>query len=175
MATGLGDEARKFYYCQKAFSEDPVKAAHERNIRLKRLEIGACGFGIVHDLDEIPTDLKSQTNWPPGLKQHLKELLKQKKFSFSVFDERCETPYSPFFSVNHPDAMTQGNILTEREVKEWLVEELKDSSGAPFQAAGATTVDYTVNKQDLTLKVKGIVWETAEVCHDSFAKELNTE
>jgi len=162
----------RVHYPLGPYPSDSIAAARQRQLRLKRLEISAQGGGIVKDFEEIPLDFTIH-GMSAELKEQFRELLSRGNVPLTVADERCFAAESPHFGTEQPDALKQGEIITERRVKKWLVQELKESHvSTPYSAAVTTEVDVKIDKHQSTLKAKGILWETIEICHEGFVGDL---
>ncbi|EXJ72376.1 uncharacterized protein A1O5_04880 [Cladophialophora psammophila CBS 110553] len=157
------------------YTRDPFEAERQRQLELKQLEIAAKGYGIVQDLQEIPPDFTFHKS-PCTFQDQIQELLKQGNLIFSVQDERCLPPESEFFGTDQPDAVKQGEIITERRIKGWILRELTElGANAQYQTAQGTRADIRINQHESTLQVKGILWETIDICHEGFVEDLDLD
>ncbi|UKZ59560.1 uncharacterized protein TrAtP1_000861 [Trichoderma atroviride] len=145
-------------------SEDEVL----RQRRIKRLEMAALGSAVINDLEDVPANFAFH-QMSPDKKDQLRELLQREDFILAVAHENPHLP-------EEPDALQQAELITEREMKKWLLQELKHSSSEPLYAT-ATSVDasFKIDKNEKTLKIKGILWDELEICHESFAEDVDKD
>lgn len=137
-----------------------------RQRRIKRLEIAAQGSAVIKNLEDVPANFAFH-QMPPDKKDQLRELLQRDDFMLVVGHENPHLP-------DEPDALQQRDLITERNMKKWLLQELKHSSSEPLYAT-ATSVDasFKIDKDEKTLQVKGILWDELEICHENFAEDVD--
>ncbi|KAK1244940.1 hypothetical protein MKX08_004569 [Trichoderma sp. CBMAI-0020] len=137
-----------------------------RQRRIKRLEMAALGSAVIKDLEDVPANFAFH-QMSPDKKDQLRELLQREDFILVVAHENPHLP-------EEPDALQQGELITEREMKRWLLQELKHSNSEPLYAT-ATSVDasFKIDKSERTLQIKGILWDELEICHESFAEDVD--
>lgn len=175
-AVGNHIEVRKKVYfrtCSNRKDSAAASAYHQRE--LKKLEIGARGYGRVRDLREIPSDFTFHKS-PEWLKNEIRTLLPYDNFVFMVQDQRCLPPESDAYSIESADALRQGEIITERRVKRWLLQELDNADTDPkYYAAGSTQPSFRLDRATSALHVKVIIWDTIEVIHEAFIEDLEAD
>lgn len=156
------------------FRDPKARAAHQ-SLELKKLKISANGCGEIRDLREIPSDFPFHKA-PERVRNEIQDLLKQDNVIFTVQDNRCQPLGSETYSTEAPDALRQGEIITERRMKLWLLKELEDIDGhVKYCASGSTEQDFQIDKAASVLRVKGIIWETIEHLHDNFVEDLEAD
>ncbi|KAM0462723.1 hypothetical protein ACHAPV_003547 [Trichoderma viride] len=150
------------YYAPPRTLEDEVL----RQRRIIRLEMAAQGSAVIRNLEDVPANFAFH-QMSPDKKDQLRESLQRENFILVVAHENPHLP-------EEPDALQQGELITEREMKRWLLQELKHSSSEPLYAT-ATSVDasFKTDKNEKTLQIKGILWDELEICHESFAEDVN--
>lgn len=138
-----------------------------RQRRIKRLEMAVEGSAVIKNVEDVPENFAFH-QMPPGMKNEFRELLHREDFMLFVAHENPHLPHKP-------DALQQGELITERNMKRWLLQELKHSSSKPLYAT-ATSVDgfFKIDKNEKTLQIKGILWDELEICHESFAEDVDT-
>lgn len=150
------------YYAPPRTLEDEVL----RQRRIIRLEMAAQGSAVIRNLEDVPANFAFH-QMSPDKKDQLRESLQRENFILVVAHENPHLP-------EEPDALQQGELITEREMKRWLLQELKHSSSEPLYAT-ATSVDasFKRDKNEKTLQIKGILWDELEICHESFAEDVD--
>ncbi|RFU78969.1 hypothetical protein TARUN_3273 [Trichoderma arundinaceum] len=147
---------------------DP-KDERSRERRIKRLEMAANGSAVIKDLKDIPENFTFHSQCTPEVREQLEGLLQREDFVLVVGNENPQLP-------EHPDAIQQGELVTERHMKKWLLQELHHSTAEPLYAtATMASADFVANKTEKSLKVKGILWDELEVCHESFVEDVDTD
>lgn len=74
---------------------------------------------------------------------------------------------NPHLSKN-PDLLQRGELITELEMKRWLLQELKHSASKPlYGTATSVNASFNLDKHEKTLQIKGILWDEIEICHKS--------
>ncbi|OTA07293.1 hypothetical protein A9Z42_0081710 [Trichoderma parareesei] len=163
---GTRKESNIGYYVSPLVSGS--EAQKERKRRIKRLEWTAKGSVVVKSLDEIPAHFAIH-GCPDATIKQIKQLLPRDDVVFVVADESRHLP-------ENPDAVQQGELITERNMKQWLLQELRHSTAEPpYKAATSVNATFNVNKPDKSLQVKGILWDEIEACHDSFVEDVDRD
>ncbi|PTB62266.1 HET-domain-containing protein [Trichoderma citrinoviride] len=145
-----------------------AEAEKQREQRIKRLEWTAKGSAVVKSLDDIPAHFTIH-GCPAATKEQIKELLPRDDVVFVIADESRHLP-------EDPDAVQQGELITERKMKRWLLQELRHSAAEPpYKAASSVSATFKVNKSGKSLQVKGILWDEVEVCHDGFVEDVDRD
>ncbi|KAL6902627.1 heterokaryon incompatibility domain-containing protein [Trichoderma evansii] len=145
----------------------PITSEHEMLLkrRIKQLEMAVKGAAVIKDLDDVPKNFAFHQI--PGLKDLFPELLHREDFMLVVGHENPHLP-------DKPDALQQGELITERNMKRWLLQELKHSNSKPlYETATSVDASFKVDKNEKTLEIKGILWDELEICHESFVEDVD--
>ncbi|KAL7905862.1 hypothetical protein GGI35DRAFT_459508 [Trichoderma velutinum] len=147
-----------------------VSSAEEevlRERRIKRLEIAANGSAVVKSLDDIPDNFTFHKQCPDAVKEQIKALLPRDDFILAIANENPNMP-------ENPDAVQQGELITERQMKKWLLQELRHSTTKPlYTTATSVNPSFKINTDETSLHIKGILWDELEMCHDSFVEDID--
>lgn len=162
------DEARD---TQAGFYVNPLVDGAEEEVlrerRIKRLEIAANGSAVVKSLDDIPDHFTFHKSCPDHVKEQIKKMLSLDNFILAIGDENPNMP-------ENPDAIQQGELITERQMKKWLLQELRHSTAKPLYAtATSVNANFRINRDEKSLQIKGVLWDELEVCHDSFVEDID--
>ncbi|KAL7814949.1 HET domain-containing protein [Trichoderma aethiopicum] len=134
----------------------------------KRLEWTAKGSAVVKSLDDVPSHFTIH-NVPEATKEQIKELLPRDDVIFVIADETQHLP-------DDPDVVQQGELITERKMKKWLLQELRHPDAEPlYKAAASTQATLKIDKSTRSLQVKGILWDEIQLCHDSFVEDVDED
>lgn len=149
-------------------SPDPEEDERLRKLRLRHLEMSAKGGGVVDHLEEIPPNFGFH-EIPPEIKADIQELMRSDRLIVAVADKYPGLP-------ENPDAMQQGELVNERQMKQWLVRELQHSTSEPlYRASGSNGPCITLNKMEKHLQIKGILWDQIDTCHESFVENVDED
>jgi hypothetical protein len=139
-----------------------------RERRIKKLEMAAKGSAVIKNLEDIPTNFALHSV-SPEIKEQFQEMLHRNDVILVVADE---SPHLP----EKPDALQQGELITERDMKKWLLQELQHSTSKPlYETATSLNASFKMNKSEKSLQVKGILWDELEICHRSFVEDVDTD
>ncbi|KAL7928956.1 heterokaryon incompatibility domain-containing protein [Trichoderma chlorosporum] len=163
-ADGTREAARVRYRVNPLINTAEGEELRER--RFRRLEMSANGSAIIKSLDDIPDHFAFHKQ-PDTIKQQIKALLPRDDFIFAIADENPNMP-------ENPDAVQQGELITERSMKKWLLQELRQSTAKPlYTTATSVHPNFKINKDEKSLQIKGILWDDLETCHDSFVEDVD--
>ncbi|KAK4060261.1 uncharacterized protein Triagg1_10811 [Trichoderma aggressivum f. europaeum] len=156
---------------QARFRVNPLVSSAEEEVlrerRIKRLEMAANGSAVVKSLDDIPDHFTFHKECPDHVKEQIKALLHRNDFILAIGDENPNMP-------GNPDAIQQGELITERQMKKWLLQELRLSTAKPLYAtATSVNASFKINRDEKSLQIKGVLWDELEVCHDSFVEDID--
>ncbi|KAJ4860016.1 heterokaryon incompatibility protein (HET) domain-containing protein [Trichoderma breve] len=162
------DEARE---TPAGFHVNPLVSSAEEEVlrerRIKRLEIAANGSAVVKSLKDIPDHFTFHKQCPDHVKEQIEAMLSRNDFILAIGDENPNMP-------ENPDAIQQGELITERQMKKWLLQELRHSTAKPLYAtAMSVNASFKINKNEKSLQIKGVLWDEVEVCHDSFVEDID--
>ena len=160
-----------------AFPRDVVEDTRLRNTRLVKLEIAAKGFGVITDLDEIPSGFTfhNQTEGqgiPESMREMFQNMLKHKMLTLAVCDPREAQE-----EHENRDAVRRGEVLTERRIKSWLLREIgkgeEEKPSRPYSAGGDGKAEVAVNLATGALNTGGVWFDEIEVCGQGFVDEVD--
>ncbi|KAL7940715.1 heterokaryon incompatibility domain-containing protein [Trichoderma barbatum] len=118
------------------------------------------------NLSDIPNHFVFHKQFPATFKEQLSELLLRDDFLYVIADDKGNLPETL-------DAVQQGELINERNLKEWLLQELRHSTTKPlYTTATLASASFKINKNEKSLQVKGILWDELEVCHESFVEDI---
>ncbi|KKP00042.1 hypothetical protein THAR02_07855 [Trichoderma harzianum] len=104
---------------------------------------------------------------PDHVKEQVEAMLSRNDFILAIGDETRNMPETP-------DAIQQGELITERQMKKWLLQELRHSTAKPLYAtATSVNANFKINRDEKSLQIKGVLWDEFEVCHDSFVEDID--
>ncbi|KAH8201172.1 hypothetical protein TruAng_004640 [Truncatella angustata] len=155
------------------YSLDPSIANKERRNRLNRLAIGARGSGQVTSLEEIPSGFTFH-RFSDEVKLSLGDLLQNNQILLFVEDERCAKSKLLAGNVAKPaHPVRQGEIITERRTKKWLLRELNHlSCNTTITPPQPNQRKLSFNRDENTLSLDGVLWDTIEITHDEFVGDV---
>lgn len=166
---------RHFPFALQDKSRSLEEVAELRRASLRRLEIGADGYGVVRHINELPPNFLAH-GVPEEIKGRIEELLQAGDTLLCVSDRLRATEEGASMSGIRLSSVKVGEILVERRVKRWLLRELQnDFKGAPYRAAGDSKLHAKVDTSAKTLEVKGIVCDTIDVCLEPFVEDVETD
>ena len=147
-----------------------------RRASLRRLEIGAAGYGVVRSTDELPPNFLAH-GASQEMKTRIEEMLRTGDTLLCVSDRLRASEEGASVSGVQLDAVKIGEILVERRVKRWLLRELRnDVEGAPYRAAGDSRLQARVGSTgSKTLEIRGILCDTIDVCFETFVEDVETD
>ncbi|UKZ78188.1 hypothetical protein TrVFT333_005923 [Trichoderma virens FT-333] len=164
-ADGTREEKQVRYYVSPLVNNAETEKMRER--RIKRLEWSATGSSVIKSLDDIPEHFAFHNCFPDDIKEQIKALLPRDDFLFVVADENPNVP-------ENPDAVQRGELVNERKMKKWLLQELRHSTAKPlYTTATAVNANFKIIKDEKCLQIKGILWDELEVCHESFVEDVD--
>ncbi|KAH6648755.1 heterokaryon incompatibility protein-domain-containing protein [Truncatella angustata] len=160
-------------FTSPVYSLDPSIANKERRNRLNRLAIGARGSGQVTSLEEIPSGFTFH-RFSDEVKSSLGDLLQNNQILLFVEDERCAKSKLLAGNVAKPaHPVRQGEIITERRTKKWLLRELNHlSCNTTITPPQPNQRKLSFNRDEKTLSLDGVLWDTIEITHDEFVGDV---
>lgn len=121
--------------------------------------------------DQIPADF-ALPNFSEEMKQDIQYMLHHKRLVFAVVDDRI----GGLEDKGSEEGVRQKEILTERRMKKWLLTELKGPmANSSYRSAASTKPDFEVDKIERTLRARGILWDTVDVCHEPFVADIDRD
>ncbi|KAK1753600.1 heterokaryon incompatibility protein-domain-containing protein [Echria macrotheca] len=159
-------------------ASSPQRADELREASLRRLEIGAAGYGVVRSIDELPPNFLAH-GVSHEIKTRIEEVLRTGDTLLCVSDRLQASESGASVSGVRLDAVKIGEILVERRVKRWLLRELRNGDeGAPYRAAGDSRLHARVDNntgRSKTLEARGILCDTIDVCFETFVEDVETD
>ncbi|KAK4446522.1 heterokaryon incompatibility protein-domain-containing protein [Podospora aff. communis PSN243] len=168
---------RHFPFAQQDKNRNLEEVTELRRASLRRLEIGALGYGVVRSIDELPPNFLAH-GVPEQIKSRIEQLLRAGDTLLCVSDRLHASEGGASMSGARLDSVQVGEIRTERSVKRWLLMELRDDDPEqkpPYFAGGGSKLHAKINTTAKTLEVKSIVLDTVDVCLEAFVHDVETD
>jgi hypothetical protein len=126
---------------------------------------------LLKSLEEVPETFGIH-KLPPRMKEPLKELLSRKGFTLVAKDDSLDFQDD---TDRHmcPGPLQQGQIVTKRRMKRWLLQELKAADDdVIFQTASSVKLNPIFDPLATTVALTVIIWDTVQHCAETFVKDV---